>query len=270
MSKPLIPFGVMPGHWGLKGKTREIARAEYELEGYDLELRICEITSTSEDDFKINKLKLDVKAGKITPYDYDLGMAIISTDVQKDREYAILNVDFKYGKVSQKQFDYGSLDYNVLSIYDRKIAKLKLDYKYEIKSEKEYDFELLEYQGLSELDKNIESLKLEFKHGMITETSMNQSIATLKGEAWSDIRVIPDKDDPRYGTFKIDCNQLFLDKLHDVGVLAPDKDSLLDLYITDFCKSVAMPSVKDTVSILEEIRRQSATVVADSLDDFDE
>ena len=43
MSKPVIPFGWLPGHWGLKGKTKERARAEYELEGYDLEIALAVI-----------------------------------------------------------------------------------------------------------------------------------------------------------------------------------------------------------------------------------
>ena len=38
-----LKFGMMPGHWGLKGKTREIAKAEYELEGFELEERLLEI-----------------------------------------------------------------------------------------------------------------------------------------------------------------------------------------------------------------------------------
>jgi hypothetical protein len=238
MSKPLIPFGVMPGHWGLKGKTRELAKAEYELDGYDLELRLCELNNTDDVSFKLSKLDLDLKYGKISSYDYDLGLAIVSNTDKQERELelAILNVDFKHGKVSQKQYDYSLLEYEKLSENDNKIASIKLDYKY----------------------------------GIISESEMNQTIATIKGEEWCDIRIIPDKDDPRYGSFKVDCNQLFLDKLQNVGVLAPDRDSLLDLYITDFCKSVAMPSVKDTVSILEEIRRQSASIIADSLDEIDE
>jgi hypothetical protein len=38
-----LPFGWMPGHWGLKGKTRLRAQAEYELSGMELDLRLAEI-----------------------------------------------------------------------------------------------------------------------------------------------------------------------------------------------------------------------------------
>ena len=50
---PKLPFGTLPGHWGLKGKTREIAKAEYELEGYALELQLLLIKKDelSEDEY---------------------------------------------------------------------------------------------------------------------------------------------------------------------------------------------------------------------------
>ena len=39
-----IPFGWLPASWGLKGKSRELAEAEYYLSGYELDIakaRIC-------------------------------------------------------------------------------------------------------------------------------------------------------------------------------------------------------------------------------------
>ena len=38
-----IPFNWMPGSFGLKGRTRDIAQAEYELTGYELERRLLDI-----------------------------------------------------------------------------------------------------------------------------------------------------------------------------------------------------------------------------------
>lgn len=41
--KRLLPFGWLPGHWGLSGSMRELAKAEYELEGEELDRRKLEI-----------------------------------------------------------------------------------------------------------------------------------------------------------------------------------------------------------------------------------
>lgn len=66
--KNRIPFGLLPGHWALKGKIREVAQAEYELEGEELERRLLEINigERGEEELKIEELKLDHKYGKIT------------------------------------------------------------------------------------------------------------------------------------------------------------------------------------------------------------
>ena len=57
-----LPFGTLPGHWGLKGKTREIAKAEYELEGYELKKRLLEIKAdeiTEKKDVIVDKIRAE-------------------------------------------------------------------------------------------------------------------------------------------------------------------------------------------------------------------
>jgi hypothetical protein len=67
MTKNRLPFGWAPAHWGLKGKLREVAKAEYELEGEALERRLLEINigERTEKDIELEVLKLDHKYGKI-------------------------------------------------------------------------------------------------------------------------------------------------------------------------------------------------------------
>ncbi len=67
MTKNKLPFGWAPAHWGLKGKLRDVAQAEYELEGEDLERRLLEINigDRTEKEIELESLKLDHKFGKI-------------------------------------------------------------------------------------------------------------------------------------------------------------------------------------------------------------
>ena len=65
--KRLIPFNWLPGHWGMNGKMRDVAQAEYELVGEDLERRMVEINigEKSDVDVTIATLNIDAKYGKI-------------------------------------------------------------------------------------------------------------------------------------------------------------------------------------------------------------
>jgi hypothetical protein len=66
--KHLLPFGWAPGHWGLAGKTRELAQAEYELDGEDLDRARIEINiaEKTEKEVELALLKLDHKYGRIS------------------------------------------------------------------------------------------------------------------------------------------------------------------------------------------------------------
>ena len=66
--KRLLPFGWAPGHWGLAGKTRELAKAEYELEGEDLDRRRIQINiaEKTEKEIEAALLEVDRKYGHIT------------------------------------------------------------------------------------------------------------------------------------------------------------------------------------------------------------
>ena len=65
--KRLIPFSWLPGHWGMNGKMRDVAQAEYELAGEDLERRMVEINigEKSDVDVTIATLNIDAKYGRI-------------------------------------------------------------------------------------------------------------------------------------------------------------------------------------------------------------
>ena len=101
-----LPFGYLPGHWGLAGKTKEIAKAEYELEGYELEQRLVEINRDilSEDLYKHRVLEIDFKYKKSTEAEYHRELAKLIKD-DKKRAIAMLELDYKEGLVEQLKYE---------------------------------------------------------------------------------------------------------------------------------------------------------------------
>jgi hypothetical protein len=100
-----LKFGMLPGHWGLVGKTREIAKAEYELTGYDLESRLLELSKPdySDNDYTKRHIDMDFKHGKITKKEQlRLLVNLIEDDAQ--RNLATLELDFKEGNITDTQY----------------------------------------------------------------------------------------------------------------------------------------------------------------------
>jgi hypothetical protein len=104
--KPKIPFGLWPGSWGLRGRTREIAEAEYTLTGLDLELRLIEIQETDPHILQIKKLHAQKKHNKLSDYEFDYQMAVISTqEGSTERTIQLLDVDRKHGKLDKNEHE---------------------------------------------------------------------------------------------------------------------------------------------------------------------
>lgn len=82
MIKRTIKFGWLPGHWGLTGKLREIAEAEYTLIGEDLEKRKIEINIAehSEEDIAVALLEHEVKYGRLEKAELDKQSATIRNE----------------------------------------------------------------------------------------------------------------------------------------------------------------------------------------------
>lgn len=80
--KSKLPFGWAPTHWALKGKIREVAKAEYELEGEELERRLLEVNigERTNEELEIESLKLDRKYGKIDEMELEKQIATVKDE----------------------------------------------------------------------------------------------------------------------------------------------------------------------------------------------
>jgi hypothetical protein len=106
MTKPRIPFGWLPSHWGLKGKTRAVAEAEYNLTGLDLDLRLIELNESDPTQQEIKKLRARHQRSLISEYELDVETTKLTNPVPgQTRELALLDVEHKHNKITQLQYD---------------------------------------------------------------------------------------------------------------------------------------------------------------------
>jgi len=176
----IIPFSMWPAHWGLAGKSREIAKAEYELTGYELEKRL-----------------LELKEEDLEPADF----------IRKNAE-----LDFKYGKIDKDTLD-------------RKLADT-------IKDEKQ---------------RNLALLELDYRAGKIVQLEYEKQNATIRGEPWVNMVSMDfSKKTSLEGSFELDWNEAFVEKLKSEGYQAPSADLIVNQWFMELCRNVAMEEFDGT------------------------
>lgn len=135
-----IPFWLMPGSWGLKGRTRQIAEAEYNLTGYALDAELARINAGEDQGaYQLAMIDVDFKHGKIDAHEAERRKAELShAEGGEDLKLALLTIDLKHRKIDQYTYD------TEISIAgkegpDLEIAKLDVDLKHNKISAMEYD-----------------------------------------------------------------------------------------------------------------------------------
>jgi len=78
--KTKVPFGMMPASWGLKGKTRAIAEAEYYYEGNELEEILATLNADTDIDKEVAKLDVQLKNGDIGKYEHEKQIAELKNE----------------------------------------------------------------------------------------------------------------------------------------------------------------------------------------------
>lgn len=195
-----LPFGTLPGHWGLKGKTREIAKAEYELSGYELEKRLHELRK----------------------------------DELSDKEWQRKDwgIDFRHNKLSESE-------------YNRNLIFLIEDSK---------------QRALAELE-------LDLKDGKISDLDYSKKVATINGEPWvTVVNMDFTKGSALEGSFELDWNEHFVEKLKKEGYSAPTAEATVNLWFMELCRNVAMEEfdgtgdfAADSEANLETFRRWNSS-----------
>jgi len=104
MSKK-IPFEWLPSSWGLKGKSRRMAAAEYYLTGYELDVELARIEHGDDTaDFTRAVIDIDLRYGRISEYERDTKMAERFGD-QATPGLAQLEVELKHKRIGQQEYE---------------------------------------------------------------------------------------------------------------------------------------------------------------------
>lgn len=106
-------FDLLPWTYGMKGKTRARAKAEYYYEGEELEYKLLEIDfdDKNDSDYLEKKAKLDNKYKKIN--DEELAYELLKItkikhdwdDEEKDYLLKKNELDFKFKKIKRRDYD---------------------------------------------------------------------------------------------------------------------------------------------------------------------
>ena len=179
MNKPLIPFGCLPGHWGLRGMTRDIAKAEYELEGYDLDIELAKIRFANRPDALMKEvLQIKLQYGAITKEQYEY--EILKLEVKEPEEFKAkeLALDFKYKKIVEKEYDLALANLKPEGAQrDRAVLDVLLKHRHL----KQYDYDV----AIAQLDREgvelaLELNAIELTHKKISEYDYDVNDAKLR------------------------------------------------------------------------------------------
>jgi hypothetical protein len=103
-----IPFAWLPASWGLRGKSRQIAEAEYLYSGYELDRALVIINHVDPIEQESHIVDIDLKHSKIDQYEADrrkTRLALPTDADDKSIELAMLDIDLKHSKISAAEHE---------------------------------------------------------------------------------------------------------------------------------------------------------------------
>ena len=205
--KNLIPFAWLPASWGLRGRSRAIAEAEYQYEGIDLDRKLVEIEHANNPQQLTKCLAdIDCKHGNISSYERDM----IAADVEHAQHPAALA-----------------------------IAKLKIGLQHQKITQYDHDQQLAEIEIADEQQRKLAQLAIDLKHERISEQQYERKVSDIKEEPWVAMpRISWDPVDSSKTFFEIDYNDHFVEHLRANGYQGSETH-IIDTWINDVCSSVA-------------------------------
>jgi hypothetical protein len=207
MKKKIIPFGWLPGSWGMRGKTRDRAEAEYYFDGHELDSRIVDIDfEVGTKDHSAAKARVDFKHKKTDEFEYDKRIVEIEyAGDPKALATELLRVHHKHGNVT--------------------------DYEFAITSAE------IQFDG-DELA--LRKLEIDFEVGKIEKTAYEKAVANIKKEPY--ITVLDSQFDPKEGIeglfFEFDWNDQWIALLQSHGYNGVTEDDIVKQWFEALCRSV--------------------------------
>lgn len=197
-----LPFWIIPAHWGLSGKAKEIAKVNYHFEGYEADIRLAPLTYLTEYEIDKALAEIDVKYNKIKELEFDL---------------KVLDIDLKYKRITS--------DEHALKVIETR-------YKHHDMKEYDYDSALIELMPDGD-EKRVAAIEFAFKYHEITEREYSKEMFTMRKEPWMDFGVEFNEDSNEV-EFSFDYNEYFWKKLKAEGHPGNDEYEIIDNFIKDW------------------------------------
>ena len=186
---------------------------------------------------EIDRLRLLLKHGKITPYEFDREAAIRQIENDDERARALVEIEFKHGKLTAFERDIQLLELGQqpVSLIERK----RIEHRYGMISD--HEFEQLEIsERLPEgVERDIALLELDYRGGKLDKHAFEKKCATLREEPW--VAVIDQGFDPAQGVngvfFEFDWNSFWIEYLRLNGYQGHSDEQIMDQWFNDVCKA---------------------------------
>lgn len=268
-----IPFGWLPSSWGLKGSTREVAEAEYTLEGLELDDRLAEIKHRDEapEVLAVAKLKNKKKHSRITSKEFDeqhahltltgselksrlleikyhrgdVGKFVYETELAKinlqgsELEFELLRIEHSHERLTDKQF-YSAVAKLNFTGKELECELLHIQWRLEEITEREYKIGVAKVMIEPGVDLELELLEIDFNLGLIAQQPYEKKVADAKGEPY--VCVINSEynpDDKLNGLyFEFDWNDKWIEELQAAGYTGFTEDQIVERWFTDICRGV--------------------------------
>lgn len=219
MKKRHIPHWVLPGFWGLSGKTLEKAKIEYYYSGYERDVEMAKLEANGDEEkYQIMMLVINKTYGKIS-----------------EREYKESVINLKHSKN----------DY----VRKSELLKLKFDmtdidkttyHKQKLEIDKEFD-------KISQEDYEISILNVKLDNGEIDKNEYDKQVANIKKEPWVQVIGIEiDYKSPRNGgCFNIDWNEFFIEHLKENGYTGFNDEDIINGWLNDIHRACLSDEIGD-------------------------
>jgi len=260
-----IPFKYLPGSWGLRGKTRQIAEAEYYLSGYELDCELAKINSNNGYDLRAALIDIDLKHNKTTQYDAALAKLYNQFKYGKitahEEELMRNTINHSYGKIDDYVFDKNQLDIDIkYNAYDdATIEKKRIDFALKHNNIDQYAADMryaeLKYNNVDDKSNlELDRLDIDFKHGKISQQDYEKKKSDLSGVAYMAMPKISwDPKDPSKTYMELDYNEHFINDLIQNGYKGTEEE-IIDLWLKDVCYAVLNDMEETDVLIDRPVR----------------
>jgi hypothetical protein len=244
--RKLIPFALLPGHWGLEGETRELARADYELTGLDRAEEKIRIRAEYNSSYTVTDREIDLanvrhEFGKLSEKERDLRIVQVSHK-GVNAKVAELGVRLKYEEMLPLEHDIAVAE---LTVAKQDLPRHLLDIrrKHGDIAEKEYHEECARLE-LKDDEMELRLLEIQHRYGDLSDREFAKAVATLKKEPYVDVLDLSLTSEGG-GFFELDWNDQFILKLQDSGYTGRTDEEIVNKWFNGICRQILLAEMND-------------------------